>query len=72
VLKTKKNLLFRREGNIVTVMNAVETNGVMDAQRESEDVWTKAVATNPAFDFLNDAAEDIYTEADDRPFEDKN
>jgi hypothetical protein len=34
----------------------------------SEDVWAKAAATSPAFDFLRDAAEDIYTTADGKPF----
>jgi hypothetical protein len=37
----------------------------------SEAVWTKAAATSPAFDFLKDAAEDIYTEADGKPFHDQ-
>jgi hypothetical protein len=39
---------------------------------ESDDVseqdWRKAAAQNSAFDFLNDAAEDIYTPADGKPF----
>ena len=34
----------------------------------SETAWTKTVATSPAFDFLKDAAEDIYTAADGKPF----
>jgi hypothetical protein len=33
--------------------------------------WTRAAAANPAFDFLKDAAEDIYTAADGRPFHDE-
>ena len=37
----------------------------------SETVWTETVATSPAFDFLKDAAEDIYTAADGRPFHDQ-
>ena len=37
----------------------------------SEAAWTKAVATSPAFDFLKDAAEDIYTAADGKPFNDQ-
>jgi hypothetical protein len=85
-------------GNIVSIMNAIETTGVVDAQHQlrldkplpiaeesrvrvivllpeeqetSEAVWTKAVATSPAFDFLQDAAEDIYTVADGHPFHDQ-
>jgi PHD/YefM family antitoxin component YafN of YafNO toxin-antitoxin module len=32
--------------------------------------WLKAAANNPAFDFLNDPEEDIYTLADGKPFHD--
>lgn len=37
----------------------------------SEPEWLHAAATNPAFSFLKDAAEDIYTLSDGRPFDDK-
>ena len=37
----------------------------------SETAWTKTAATSPAFDFLKDAAEDIYTAADGKPFHDQ-
>ena len=33
--------------------------------------WLLAATTNPAFDFLNDPAEDIYTMADGKPFSDQ-
>jgi hypothetical protein len=36
-----------------------------------ETAWTKAVAASPAFDFLNDAGENIYTVADGKPFHDQ-
>jgi hypothetical protein len=85
-------------GNIVSVMNAIETTGVVDAQHQlrldqplpiaqesrvrvivllpeepetSEAAWAKAAGTSPAFDFLEDAAEDIYTVADGKPFQDQ-
>jgi hypothetical protein len=85
-------------GNIVFVMNAIETTGIVDAQHQlrldeplpiagqsrvrvivlvpdevdiSESSWTKAIANNPSFDFLKDAAEDIYTAADGKPFHDQ-
>jgi tetratricopeptide (TPR) repeat protein len=32
--------------------------------------WLQAAATNPAFDFLKDPEEDIYTLADGKPFND--
>jgi hypothetical protein len=37
----------------------------------SESAWTKTAATSPALDFLKDAAEDIYTAADGKPFHDQ-
>ena len=94
----KKACLLAASDNIVLVMNAIETTGVVDAQHQlrldkplpiagqsrvrvivlvpeesdvSEAAWTKAVATSPAFDFLKDAAEDIYTPADGNPFHDQ-
>jgi hypothetical protein len=36
-----------------------------------ETAWTKAVTASPDFDFLKDAAEDIYTAADGKPFHDQ-
>jgi len=33
--------------------------------------WLRAAATNPAFDFLKEPEEDIYTLADGRPFRDQ-
>ena len=44
---------------------------VPDAEDVSEATWTKAVSANPAFDFLKDAAEDVYTVADGKPFHDQ-
>ena len=32
--------------------------------------WLRAAAANPAFDFLKEPEEDIYTLADGRPFHD--
>lgn len=36
-----------------------------------ETEWLEAAAHNPAFDFLKDAAEDIYSSADGTPFRDE-
>ena len=85
-------------GDIASVMNAIETTGIVDAQHQlrldeplpiagpsrvrviilvpesgdiEENAWAKATATSPAFDFLKDAAEDIYTRADGKPFHDQ-
>jgi hypothetical protein len=42
---------------------------------ESDDIteaeWLRAAATSPAFDFLNDPAEDVYSLADGKPFHDQ-
>jgi hypothetical protein len=40
-------------------------------QESSEAEWLYAAATNSALDFLKEPAEDIYTLADGRPFDDK-
>ena len=37
----------------------------------SEEEWLRAAAANPAFDFLREPHEDIYTMADGRPFHDQ-
>ena len=36
-----------------------------------ETEWLKAAAHNPAFDFLNDSEEDIYSLTDGKPFNDE-
>ncbi|HWD19552.1 MAG TPA: hypothetical protein VHB20_09745 [Verrucomicrobiae bacterium] len=36
-----------------------------------EAIWVKAASASPAFDFLNDSAEDVYTAADGKPFHDQ-
>ena len=40
----------------------------------SEDIdesdWLRAAAANPAFEFLNDRAEDVYKPTDGKPFQD--
>ena len=36
-----------------------------------EQAWLKAAATNPAFHFLKDEAENLYTRADGTPFHDQ-
>jgi hypothetical protein len=37
----------------------------------SEQAWIKAASASPAFDFLKDAAEDVYTVTDGKPFHDQ-
>ncbi len=41
-------------------------------QDEIDDMeWARAASKSPAFDFLNDPEEDIYTMNDGRPFHDE-
>jgi len=44
---------------------------VPEAGDMPEDAWTKAAANNPAFDFLKDEAENLYTRNDGKPFHDQ-
>lgn len=41
---------------------------IEDDNEWDEAEWLKAAARNPAFDFLNDPAEDIYSLSDGKPF----
>lgn len=42
-----------------------------EADDLAEPLWLRAGATNPAFDFLKEPEEDIYTPADGKPFHDE-
>ena len=44
---------------------------VADEGDVNEAEWLRAAAANPAFDFLKEPKEDIYTVADGRPFYDE-
>jgi hypothetical protein len=37
----------------------------------NEEEWLGAVARNPAFEFLRESAEDVYTVRDGKPFNDQ-
>lgn len=41
------------------------------AEEWDETEWLKAATSNPAFDFLNEPAEDTYTLEDGKPFNDE-
>ncbi len=44
---------------------------LLPEDQESDDLrWLAAAAQNPAFEFLKDPAEDIYTPDDGKPFSD--
>ncbi|MSU63513.1 MAG: hypothetical protein EXS31_14140 [Pedosphaera sp.] len=44
---------------------------VPEAGDIDEHGWAKVAVTSPAFDFLKDSAEDIYTRTDGKPFHDQ-
>lgn len=45
---------------------------VLVSEEDAEDSdWLRAAAANPAFDFLRDPEEDVYTYDDGRPFGDQ-
>ena len=37
---------------------------------DEEALWMQSIASNPAFDFLNDPAENIYSITDGEPIDD--
>jgi hypothetical protein len=39
-------------------------------EQEEEKLWMSSISKNPAFDFLNDPAEDIYSLKNGEPFND--
>jgi len=51
----------------------VDTDIVLDTVEDDveETAWLQAAAHNPAFDFLKDADEDIYSPTDGLPFDDE-
>ena len=42
-----------------------------DAAEMGEQAWLRAASRNPAFEFLNDPEEDLYTAEDGAPFEEE-
>ena len=39
-------------------------------EQEEEKLWLNSISKNPAFNFLNDSVEDIYSLKDGEPFND--
>ena len=37
-------------------------------QTDEEQIWLQSISSNPAFDFLHDPAEDVYSIKDGEPF----
>lgn len=58
--------LNQRESNVRIIILVDEKKD--DA--EEEELWLKSISANPAFDFLQDPNENIYSLADGEPFND--
>lgn len=52
-----------RSGVLVRVLILTEED-----EDSEEKNYLEAISKNPAFDFLNDPAEDVYTKKDGKPF----
>jgi hypothetical protein len=39
-------------------------------EEEEEKLWMNLISKNPAFDFLNEPQEDIYSQKEGKPFND--
>lgn len=71
-------IVIEQEGNAIAALityadlkrlEALEAILLKKAEQEEYE-WLKAAMRNPAFDFLKDSEEDIYTLADGKPFHD--
>ena len=40
------------------------------SETDEEDIWMSSISRNPAFDFLKDSSEDVYSLKDGEPFND--
>lgn len=40
------------------------------SEQEEEKLWMDSISKNPAFDFLKDCEEDIYSQKDGEPLDD--
>ncbi len=64
-LRLDEPLPIARQSRVRVIVLVPEADDIPEA------AWTKAVSANPALDFLKDAAEDIYTADNGRPFHDE-
>ncbi len=59
------NPLIMREKKVKVIILVSEEN-----EEPEEKLWLSAMANNPAFEFLHDEEENIYTLKDGKPFHD--
>jgi hypothetical protein len=58
--------LNNRDSNVRIIILVDE----MDNDVNEEKLWMKSISSNPAFDFLKDTSENIYSLTDGEPFDD--
>lgn len=56
----------QRESNVRVIILVDEKTDDID----EEELWIKTISSNPAFDFLKDSNQNIYSLADGEPFND--
>lgn len=64
ILKLNKSLHFRNRKVRIIILVDEKNDG------EEDSLWLKSISSNPAFDFLKDKEEDIYSLSDGKPFND--
>lgn len=56
---------LNRSDKIVRVLILLDEE---QSESDEETLWMDSISSNPAFEFLNDSAEDIYSLKDGEPF----
>jgi hypothetical protein len=56
----------KKESNVRVIILVDEKNEDLDEEK----LWMNSISTNPAFDFLKDSHENIYSLTDGEPFND--
>lgn len=62
--------LYTVLGSLAQLQGLISVEIDVEAGEIDESEWLRSAASNPAFDFLEDPEEDIYTLADGKPFND--
>ena len=71
--KTDSKGLLKFNYNLNKSNSRVRILILLDDNKQNTDeemLWMQSISSNPAFDFLNDPAEDIYSITDGEPIDD--
>lgn len=63
----KINYKLNRSDSKVRVLILLDDDS---SEKDEEAIWVSSISKNPAFDFLKDSAEDVYSLKDGEPFND--